>query len=176
MVEPRKFAAVKHWKTSPLRGRRPAARQHDAVERISANDEAASRINDRGCRGIVKGGIEHGQVTPATVPRRPVGPANARFDSQLFRCLPVILKEQIRCSRHPWRLRLGSKFGVVVEKAKSGVTERQPCASGTTVEKAKCTVLVIRGRRRCRRKLNHIVLSRALNKDAPLDQVILDDL
>ena len=71
VAQPIEFARLQLRDAIASRLRRLGAGQHDAVESIAARDEAALRIHLCRSGGIVEGGIEHRDVPPSAVPRRP---------------------------------------------------------------------------------------------------------
>src|SRR5262249_7864748 len=122
VVQAIEFAAMKQRDAIAFRRRHLRAGQHDAVVRIAACDSTGLRVYNSRFRWIKEPGIEHRDVSPATVPRRPIRPTHSRFNSEVPSGLPTILKEEIRGSSDPRHIALSAQFYVLVEIAHQRVS------------------------------------------------------
>ena len=114
-------AGVQGGNASAFGAGHAVARQHDAVIRIAADDEAAFGIDHRGSGRVVVLRQELRNVAPLAVPGGPQRPAQAIREGQLVRDLPAILREQVERVRHVGRVGFGAEFGISIEIAEDGV-------------------------------------------------------
>src|SRR5262249_43785650 len=127
VIQAIEFAAMQQRDAIAFRRRHLRAGQHDAVVKIPGGDSSGSRIHNSRLRWIKELRIEHRDVSPATVPRRPVRPAHSCFNSEVFSGFPAILKEQICGSRDPRHIALSAEFYVLIEIAHQRVSYGDAC-------------------------------------------------
>src|SRR5262249_27860553 len=127
VVQAIEFAAMKQRDAIAFSRRHLRAGQHDAVVKIAARDSSRPRVHNSRFRWIKEPGIEHRDISPATVPRRPVRPAHSCFNSEVLSGLPTILKEEICGSRDPRHIALSAEFYVLIEIPHQPVSYADAC-------------------------------------------------
>src|SRR5262249_56759966 len=127
VIQAIEFAAMQQRDAITFRRRHLRAGKHDAVVKIAGCDGSGSRIHNSRLRWVKEPGIEHRDVSPATVPRRPVRPAHSCFNSEVLSGLPTMLKEEIWGSRAPPHTAPSAEFYVLIEIAHQRVSYGDAC-------------------------------------------------